>query len=257
MQWTDDYGVEYDVTLRGENLDWSSTYDDYGREISTRKIQSFDSFWQRGCAMDTYPTYRSTVTQAVMDWICRETGRPTPRWWKPLSPLQNQLVHVAAAAQNGAKQIQKLVADGAIVVDGFDGWGLTPVWWAAYYGEPETAIALLRAGADPHRLYPDAPAGYGTLLHGGVSRGRGLLLEALFERKVDPNAPDSTGRPPLLYVQREPYYNLFNSAEITRLLLAAGANPNHQAPNGETPLSYAHSKGLKEMAEILIKAGAS
>ena len=202
MEWTDaSQGANYSValTLSGGLL-WHQEYDDYGRIISTRNDQTLDQFWQRGCPFDSYPTYRTTVTQEVIDWLCRETGRPPPLWWKILSPIENGLMKAGATAGDATKLVEKLVGEG-VNVNQEDGWGCTAVWWSGYYGDAATTVALLRAGADPHRLYlRHRVAGYPSLLHAAVSRGRPAIIQLLLATyHVDPISRMTRGRLPFLW----------------------------------------------------------
>ena len=101
---------------------------------------------------------------------------------------------------------------------------------------------LLAKGADINiKSFDD------TLLHVAATHGSGELVELLLAQGADVNARDSIGSTPLnTAVHNENY-------AAVKTLLTRGADINTKRQGGYTAL---HSAKSKEMAEILIAAGA-
>lgn len=157
--------------------------------------------------------------------------------------------------------------------------GSTPLLFAARVGDAESAKLLLDAGADPNDSLPDgtsalvlaAHSGQGnvgallldkgadpnalgsgyTALHAAVLRSDLNLVKALLAHKADPNIRMTRGTP----VRRDTMdFNLlapligstpyllaakFVEPEIMRTLVAGGADPKLNMPNGATALMLA------------------
>lgn len=102
--------------------------------------------------------------------------------------------------------------------------------------------ALLDGGAAV-----DARDGHGrTALHQATIGGYGDILELLLQRGADPNAADRRGYTPLALVE--------DRAEIARILLTHGANPNADL-GGITLLLAAAQFRPPEVLALLIDAG--
>lgn len=83
-----------------------------------------------------------------------------------------------------------------------------------------------------------------TALHMAVACGDLEKVKLLlFESKIDVNAVNAAGQTPLFAA---------TSDEIVDLLVAHGANINHQAKNGQTPLHFAVLHGRASIVEKLI-----
>ena len=110
---------------------------------------------------------------------------------------------------------------------------------AAYEGDVEKMKSLLEAG---HTVDPEQEDGTTPLIY--VSRGDPEIARLRFQvQKVDPSLYRSeTNR---RYVQ------------CVRLLLAHGADVNHETRNGTTPLQVAIFCGQREIEGMLWHAGAT
>lgn len=121
-------------------------------------------------------------------------------------------LHEAAAL--GRVAVVRRLADGAGLSrpnpDGF-----TPLHYAAFFGHPDAAAALVGLGAD-------------------------VDVEAANPTRVRPLHSAAASR----------------NVEISRLLLDAGADPNHRQQQGFTALHSAALHGDRELVELLLEAGA-
>jgi hypothetical protein len=108
----------------------------------------------------------------------------------------------------------------------------------------DLALRLLERGADPNGV----DAQRRSLLHLATQLGARRLLEALLARGCDPNALDARGRGALheLAVQDESV-----SVPMAIALLAAGANPERAATDGQTPVGAALASGRAELTRWL------
>ncbi|SFG98540.1 Ankyrin repeat [Duganella sp. CF458] len=80
-------------------------------------------------------------------------------------------------------------------------------------------------------------------------------IRLLVERGADINGEHKYGGTPLAFVIKS---HRKDKAEIVALLLQLGANPDGRMRNGEpSMLTYARTKGLKEIETLLINAGAT
>lgn len=125
-------------------------------------------------------------------------------------------------------------------------------------GPPQIAIAardgeLLRLASEleaaPHavdRLHQGCTALHLAILYGHTEAVR-LLLAA----GADPNSIDSVGNTPLEACALTDALNDEQSRDIGRMLLMAGGNPMHRAPDGESARTYAESRNKRLLAAIL------
>jgi ankyrin repeat protein len=105
-----------------------------------------------------------------------------------------------------------------------------------------SALLLTMAGA--------TAAAADTRLAEAVGAGDVTVVRALLAQKVDVNAPDALGTPPLHAAVR------LDNADMARLLLAAGADAKLPNRYGVTPLTLATTNGSPAMMQMLLDAGA-
>lgn len=125
--------------------------------------------------------------------------------------------------------------------------GETPLMEAARQGNLEIVKALLAAGADPNTL--EKNAGQNALMW-AISDRHSAITKELVDHKADVNQASRYGATPLMFAAQ-------GDVESTRILLAAGANPNSVVPdNGQTALIIASTMGQLDVVKALLDKGA-
>ena len=125
--------------------------------------------------------------------------------------------------------------------------------WAAYGGNIDIGLDLLRARADPNAQEHT----YGTtpLLNAAIARGQGkddtTLTKAILEAKADIDTRNSTDNSTALFLA----CNGRREAQA-RFLLASGADANIKTVRGSTALSLAQSKCSRQLVSLLQQHGA-
>ena len=130
--------------------------------------------------------------------------------------------------------------------------GTTALYLAAGAGQPEAVKVLLDHGAC---VEVGAAQGYGTPLFEAVScrnsRASADVTRLLLQRGSNPNATMPGGQTPLILAA------VRGRAEVVKLLLDAGASAGHRGSKGRTPLHHAAKTTSTETVRLLLDAGAS
>jgi len=149
---------------------------------------------------------------------------------------------VEAADAGDLQGVEELLAQGADP-DGFaaDGKPRRPLVAAVDGGSQIILEVLLKAGARPNLTNPIQPGGKGghSPLVQAVLKGRAPLVRTLLGKGAKANHPDAQRRYPLSVAAGT------GSVELTRILLAAGADPKWGAPL--TAAAEGNHVGLIEM----------
>ena len=190
----------------------------------------------------------------------------------------------AAATRGDVAEIEKRIAAGDDK-EATDDRDRTPLHVAAYQKQYEAARALIRLGADPNKLEIDRydiitiasvandPPMLRIALDGGgnpravTSRYDGTaLIAAAHLGHVEVVRMLIAAKAPLDHINNLKWTALIesivlgdggkNHTETLRALVEAGADVNLPDGSGATPLKLARSRGYREMAAILEKAGA-
>jgi cytohesin len=161
-----------------------------------------------------------------------------------------------AARQGWADIVQKhLDADPLSVHQ--RGWiGDTPLHWPAHNGNVEIVEMLLEAGAD---IEADEINCYGGKALHWASEHEPKTVALLLKKGADVNArntmpdPKRCGFTPLIMNASQ----TDDCAEVTEILLAAGADINATDAQGKTALAHALERDLERIPEVLRKHGAN
>jgi ankyrin repeat protein len=130
-------------------------------------------------------------------------------------------------------------------VNAKDGFGRTPLYFAADRGRKQVAELLITEGAD---VNVNARNGF-TPLHRAAYQGHKEIAELLIDNGADVNAKRNNGSTPLHKAAEN------GQKEIAELLIAEGADMNANTDNGETPLDIAIKYKRTETADLLRKHG--
>lgn len=146
---------------------------------------------------------------------------------------------LCVAAENGTKDVVKLLLDAGAEPNIADGYGDTPLYSATKKNHTDVVKLLLNAGVEPNVAdkYGDTP------LKLAVHNGCKMLVKLLLDRGAEPNITDNGGRTPLYWAASRDH------EDVVKLLLAAGADPNIENNLGHTPLSEAKQMGHKEVVK--------
>ncbi len=189
---------------------------------------------------------------------------------------------IEAASRGDVAQVKALLAHGANI-ETRDELGRTALLAATHANRVEVARVLIAAGSDVNAKdhKQDSPYLYagaegrleilrmtlaagadlkstnrfgGTALIPAAEKGHVENVRELLKTKIDVNHVNNLGWTALMETAmkkgRGPVH-----AEITRLLLAAGADPNLADKKGVTPLAHAEQAGNVEIAALLRAAG--
>lgn len=129
-------------------------------------------------------------------------------------------LHFAANGECAAALLASGASPGAA-----DGFGRTPLHWAASNDRGHVLAVLLAAGApvDPRNEWRETP------LHEAAREGADAAVAALLAAGADPNAVARFGRTPLHHAATR------GQCGAIRILLAAGSDPAARNSGGQTP----------------------
>jgi ankyrin repeat protein len=153
---------------------------------------------------------------------------------------------VTAAKSRDLPAVQSLLKQ-RVDVNAPDVDGMTPLHWAAHWGELETVKLLLAAGANAK-----AANRYGvTPLHEATLLANVPMMEALLKAGANPSAAYGSGETPLMMAART------GNVEALRLLVDHGADVNAAEEfRGQTALMFASAENHAGAARYLIERGA-
>lgn len=151
---------------------------------------------------------------------------------------------IAAAKQASVEQVRAMLAEDPSLADAEDAQGISAEMWAAYCQRGDVAKVIAAAGAKLN-LFAAAALGRADLVRAALSN------EACAAQRCSPDGFTALG-----------LAAFFGNAEIARMLLAAGADPNFVSRNQMrvTPLHSAvanrDAEKAYDMATLLVEHGA-
>ena len=181
-----------------------------------------------------------------------------------------------ASAMRGCMEVTKLLLMCGMDVDSKDIEDKTPLYYAVTFNQLEMAKLLLQHGAKANQKFGIMNQ---TLMHLAVHFIKSAeMVQILLEHGANVKAIDFLRNPPLVYAADEDIARLlmkygatiedlgndklsfvvaFGSIPIVRLLIANGADLNHQNSLGQTVLYTTFEKDSFEMMKSLLSFGAS
>ncbi|MHA3019776.1 ankyrin repeat domain-containing protein [Mycobacterium sp. BMJ-28] len=237
------------VSRSGDELVFWSDFDDNGRSIVSESRIAVDDFVAKGDG--PWPWYDLGDRRAGALRVLDALGVAPPAWTQP---LPRTVLDLFDRAGNGWASVTDLLAAG-VEVDVLDPCGASPLWYAVRALQPEAAIALIGAGADPARRIELSARGerFTNILHEIVGLGRTVALTRALARGADPAVRDSGGATPLHVLgDRSDHLN----PGIAEALVAAGADVDAQSGGGERPIEAAARRVLPATVGALLELGA-
>lgn len=154
---------------------------------------------------------------------------------------------IEAARKGDLGSCIQAIRDGADVA--FQSCGLSPLFYAAFYGHNMIIDYLVNCGANINEKNLTGV----TPLGKAIESGRALAtVQCLLKHSADPNIADASGNTPLIKAVKN------GSSELVKCLLAhKSTDVNKQNLERNTALHEAAFKGIKEMVDGLLAAGAN
>jgi ankyrin repeat protein len=148
-----------------------------------------------------------------------------------------------AAGLDRADEVSRLVGEDPSLAFAWSVDGFTALHFAAFFGGPGAASALLAAGADPNlRSRNDFAV---MPIHSAVAGRHGDVAAALLDAGADPNVRQRHGWTPLHGAAHN------GDAETIERLLAAGADPAAVNDGGTSAAELARNAGHADLAKRL------
>jgi len=151
-----------------------------------------------------------------------------------------------AASVGRTARVAELLDRDPSLVNAFSGDGFFPLALAAFFGFPETVRLLLARGADASQVARN-PMKI-QALHSAVT-GSFDSVKLLVDAGAPVNGKQDKGWTPLHEAVNR------NDLEMTRYLVAHGADPRLQNDEGKSAIGLAADKGFVEVLKVLKGAG--
>ena len=151
-----------------------------------------------------------------------------------------------AIEDGNVEEARRLIEEDASVVESTDGFGLTPLRWAAFYGHKDIVDLLLNRGA---KINPKEKGGR-TPLYWAAKQGHMDVVDLLVAR----GAVTKAGATKLLFVAAEE-----GCVPLAEVAIANGGDVNASEgkdQEGWTPLTEASQEGQTEIVKLLLANGA-
>jgi len=152
-----------------------------------------------------------------------------------------------AAALGDTGAVQDRLAGYPELVHAFSHDGFTALHLAAFFGHPETAAALIDAGADINAPSTNQTISLrATPLHSAIAARHAEIARLLIARGADPNARQDGGITPLHAAAAA------GEDALVRDLLARGADPHARTDDHRTAADFARLCGHPGTEHLLI-----
>jgi len=151
-----------------------------------------------------------------------------------------------ASATGKINNIIRLLARDPQLVNAYAKDGFQPLGLACYFGHPETAEYLVKAGAPINS--PSRNALKAAPIQSAVAAGHEKVVQVLLQLGADPNVREQGGYTPLHAAAQN------KDVEMIRTLLYGGADLTLQGNDGKTALDLAMDSGDDKVI-ILLREG--
>jgi len=149
-----------------------------------------------------------------------------------------------AAAVGDVLRIEDILGADPAMVHGFSGDGWTPLHLAAAFGTRQSVDVLLQHGAQVDALSRNPQRN--QPLHAALALGRDPeTVRLLLAHGADPNAMQAGGFTPLFSAAAA------NRRDLAEMLIEAGAHALHQSDLGKSAADVARERGHGELADWL------
>lgn len=136
-----------------------------------------------------------------------------------------------AATLGDLPRLRELLAGNAALAKAFSADGFTSLHLATFFGQPEAAEELLRAGADPNAMATNPMKV--AVIHSAAASGRADVVKMVLRAGADPNARQMMGYTALHAAAAH------DNVEMAQALLVAGADPSLVNDDGKSPADKA------------------
>ena len=200
---------------------------------------------ERISQVDLLGLFQWPSNRILLSWtkLYRKLDRYSDRY----PNMNTTLLHVAS--RYGLLSVIAAVvnSENNVDVDSKDGYGRTPLSWAAERGHGAVAKLLLdKEGVDPD--FKDGIYGQ-TPLSWAAANGHEAVVELLLDHEgVDPDSKDGKyGQTPLSWAAEKGY-----EAVVKLLLDKEGVDPDSKGGDCRTPLSWAAESGHEAVVKLLL-----
>jgi len=154
-----------------------------------------------------------------------------------------------AAEMNDIRTLKEFLQTTPSLANTENDEGLTPLGYAAHFGQKEAVELLLAFGADvnavSHSKVSYIPSN--TALHAAIAGERDLaVIQTLLEHKAKTTIVDKNGHTCL---HTAAFHE--NNPELIQFLIEHGASVNERGKDGRTALELAEAQGHMKVAEQL------
>jgi ankyrin repeat protein len=146
------------------------------------------------------------------------------------------------AAKDGNREIVRALLQKHVDVNGAAADGTTPLHWASFRDDFETADLLIGAGA---KVNAATDLGV-TPLWNASQNGSEALVRRLLQAGANPNAALLAGETPMMVAARSGY------PAVVEQLIARGADVNAHAARGQTALMWATAQKHPDVVRVLL-----
>jgi len=179
---------------------------------------------------------------SALDWVVHQGHKPAAEML--LAAGARHTVHTAAG-MGDVEALERLLADKGTLTRAGRRFGAPPLHWAVEGGQPEAAVRLLEAGANPNERDVHGR----TPLIAAVEEGDTRLTKLLLSRGAEVNVADARRRTPLHVAAED------GERQLAETLLSAGAALETEDSAGQTPLELAVEWGKDPVIDLLLCAG--